>query len=345
MKRVSRSFVDVHDRNAVAGDWEKRFTRTSVAPYRSELVAVVGEGALVVRDAHQGGLRFNGASGSESHYLVWCEGQALRLNGSSGWHRDIALIGPGTSMDGACPSDCQIVRLSFHGNMALRMHAELMESGALLPEISGPGLHRPQASQGERERLRWLLEELTAQSSAGAVAAVGGACREAIEDSLYSAAMSLLLASTRHRDIGVGGQGARRELCLRAESMIRDERSPPLTVGEWCRRLETSERLLELAFREQFGVCPRRMLIAVRLQRAHELLANAAPDLTVTQVATELGFWHFGRFSHYFRQMFGVLPSQTLQEHKPHVVVRAATASIWRSAVDSIAEHHSPNPS
>jgi transcriptional regulator GlxA family with amidase domain len=51
-------------------------------------------------------------------------------------------------------------------------------------------------------------------------------------------------------------------------------------------------------------------LRGVRLDRVHlELVSD--PRRSVTEVATDWGFFHPGRFAHQYRERFGALPSET----------------------------------
>jgi transcriptional regulator GlxA family with amidase domain len=43
-------------------------------------------------------------------------------------------------------------------------------------------------------------------------------------------------------------------------------------------------------------------------------MRNGPPS--VTQVASDQGFMHFGRFSQYYRSLFGELPSDTLRRRE-----------------------------
>jgi transcriptional regulator GlxA family with amidase domain len=47
---------------------------------------------------------------------------------------------------------------------------------------------------------------------------------------------------------------------------------------------------------------------------AHTMLHRAAPDATVTSIATLCGFSNLGRFSVRYRQLYGQPPSQTLRQ-------------------------------
>jgi AraC family ethanolamine operon transcriptional activator len=86
------------------------------------------------------------------------------------------------------------------------------------------------------------------------------------------------------------------------------------TVTEICRALGVSRRTLEYAFRDALGTSPRAYFIQRALERAHyKLQASTPDDRTVTEVATEFGFWHLGRFSTTYRAAFGETPSQTLR--------------------------------
>jgi AraC-like DNA-binding protein len=66
------------------------------------------------------------------------------------------------------------------------------------------------------------------------------------------------------------------------------------------------------AFRRLRGRSPQRALTERRLERARQRLLAADPGTTVTDVATSLGFFHFGRFAQRYRERFGERPSDTL---------------------------------
>jgi transcriptional regulator GlxA family with amidase domain len=85
-------------------------------------------------------------------------------------------------------------------------------------------------------------------------------------------------------------------------------------VTDLCRAAAVSERALEYAFKEVMGVTPVAYLTRLRLHRARQaLLAASHGSTTVSAVALDWGFWHFGEFSRAYKDCFGELPSNTLR--------------------------------
>ena len=73
-----------------------------------------------------------------------------------------------------------------------------------------------------------------------------------------------------------------------------------------------SVRALHYAFRQNRARTPGEFVRERRLDRARDLLADAA-SRTVTEVAMDCGFNPMGDFSAAYRRRFGETPSQTLR--------------------------------
>ena len=85
-------------------------------------------------------------------------------------------------------------------------------------------------------------------------------------------------------------------------------------VTDLCRAAAVSERALEYAFKEVMGLTPVAYLTRLRLHRVRQaLLAATHGSTTVSAVALDWGFWHFGEFSRAYKGCFGELPSDTLR--------------------------------
>ena len=84
-------------------------------------------------------------------------------------------------------------------------------------------------------------------------------------------------------------------------------------LAELCAEAHVSERTLQYAFQDVLGMSPLTYLIRLRLHRARDDLRKGDGDsTTVTDVAMNWGFWHFGEFSRSYKNCFGETPSQTL---------------------------------
>jgi len=107
---------------------------------------------------------------------------------------------------------------------------------------------------------------------------------------------------------------ARSRALARAEDFIAGFGQHPITVWQLCEAADVSERTLQRAFSEHFGVTPKAYLLARQLNGVHRELKGADPAVTrVTDVAHRWGFWHMGQFAADYRRQFGELPSDTLQ--------------------------------
>ena len=103
-------------------------------------------------------------------------------------------------------------------------------------------------------------------------------------------------------------------LALRAMEYVDRKGSYNDSVASISRELGCSARALQIAFQANLGMTPLQYLLARRLQLARrDLLASQPEHYNVTQVASEHEFFHFGRFSQYYRTLFGELPSETLR--------------------------------
>ena len=84
------------------------------------------------------------------------------------------------------------------------------------------------------------------------------------------------------------------------------------SIPDVCRYAAASARSLSRGFKERFGISTKRYMVATRLSASRRLLLRG--DTSVTEAASQLGFWNLGRFSSDYAAMFGELPSETLAE-------------------------------
>jgi transcriptional regulator GlxA family with amidase domain len=104
-------------------------------------------------------------------------------------------------------------------------------------------------------------------------------------------------------------QTVRRALAIanaRAGSRVR--------IRDLCGAVGVSERTLRNAFHDVLGVSPKQYMQRHGLETARQRLELArGARVSVTDVATECGFFELGRFAAAYRERFGERPSDTVR--------------------------------
>ena len=96
-------------------------------------------------------------------------------------------------------------------------------------------------------------------------------------------------------------------------NLLEDSPERPFYIPEICAAIRVPERTLRICCHEHLGVSPKQYLLLRRMHLAYRSLRKAVADVTtVTDIATQFGFWHFGRFAGSYQSIFGELPSVTL---------------------------------
>lgn len=89
--------------------------------------------------------------------------------------------------------------------------------------------------------------------------------------------------------------------------------SGSIRIGAMCAELGTTQKTLERAFLQLYGVTPKRYLDFARLTKARRSLLQARQATRpIADIATECGINHLSRFASQYRTTYGELPSQTV---------------------------------
>ena len=103
---------------------------------------------------------------------------------------------------------------------------------------------------------------------------------------------------------------------LSALSMIGDNIDSPPSINELSENLGISPRNLQYLFRNHLGVTPKHLIKAVRLNTARRRLRHSQLSHgVISDIANGLGYWHMGSFSHDFKKLFQLSPSDLLKEN------------------------------
>ena len=128
------------------------------------------------------------------------------------------------------------------------------------------------------------------------------------------------LAACLDRDDVIEQRSAQRrhqKIMQRFHAFLRANPTRPCYVLEIARAVGASLRTLSVCCHDHLGMGPKTYLVLRRMHLARQALIKADSRVfTVTDVATQYGFWQFGRFSAEYNSLFGELPSVTLRRER-----------------------------
>lgn len=105
----------------------------------------------------------------------------------------------------------------------------------------------------------------------------------------------------------------RRKIVEGVEAYFRAHIVQPVALQPLCEIMGVSQCTLRNAFYDVHGMSPKRYMLRMRLDGAHEALRHGEQHATVTEVATRYGFFELGRFAQRYKVVFGERPSDTLR--------------------------------
>jgi len=133
---------------------------------------------------------------------------------------------------------------------------------------------------------------------------------------------SLLALLTPLEEVGLEREERTRhtysDIVKQCEAYALEKGSDHLYVTELCERSHVSERTLQYAFQSVLGMAPTAYLNRMRLTHARKhLLQQSFSSTTVSKIALDWGFWHFGDFARKYKALFDESPSATLRQPPP----------------------------
>jgi AraC-like DNA-binding protein len=147
----------------------------------------------------------------------------------------------------------------------------------------------------------------------------------AMEQALVEAMVFCLAESHSDRPRNVSRHRAR--VMRRLEEVLMADPEEPLYMAELSAQVGTSYWTLRNCCLEYLGMSPKRYLWLRRMHLARRALQNADPEkATVTEIASDYGFWELGRFSVAYRSLFGESPSTSLHRPPDDLKIHAANA-------------------
>lgn len=96
--------------------------------------------------------------------------------------------------------------------------------------------------------------------------------------------------------------------------IINGNLSDSISLIDLAQATGVSVRSIQAGFTKSFGTSPAAYIRSARLKRLHERLKRAEPGDTVTDLMLIFGISNFGRYAHYYKEIYGCPPSATLRK-------------------------------
>ncbi|MGD8854536.1 MAG: helix-turn-helix domain-containing protein, partial [Gammaproteobacteria bacterium] len=278
-------------------------------PYKHAITFLTSPGLILYRERFWCRTRIQGLSppGMFAFAVPLPVGHASRW-----WGAPLQETGLPAMMPGGIHADLSEGHQHLVALINLRLLRDSMPKDLMDAIVSSSRQHMLPASLNTLSRLCAMLNALLASTQADLQALHHPhAVRSMEEDLLAAFRQSLTLPTSAPRRVG---RAIRQGGLRRAVEYLRCTDSRSITVADLCAAARVTQRTLEYAFRETFGMSP---LGFLHLRRYHagrrDLLAADAKTVTVTEIAQKNGFYQMGRFAVRYKALFGESPSQTHQ--------------------------------
>ena len=229
------------------------------------------------------------------------------------WHDNkidnsyIVIYKPGSEIDCVSSPGFEVFTLSCPEKLLNRI-AQFRG----LPEVQKlvKGVDHLQVSAKDLSATRSLIRKMILEVEQPEL--LGNMALLIFEDEIFGQILSILSNS---QPVQNASSQSRRQAIRKIKNFLAAHPREPVPVSRLCSIGGVSERTLQYAFREHYGVTPKTYLNNYRLNGIRRELWKSDPDSTrINDIASLWGFWHMGQFAADYRKLFGELPSETLKK-------------------------------
>ncbi|AYC35107.1 helix-turn-helix domain-containing protein [Pseudomonas cavernae] len=291
MQIQAHKALDVDQQQRVIAGWEQHYQQMSPGAFRGQIVHLELGGVAVYEERMNTRVEqyFHAPASSLVFSFDAVDGSLYLLNGES-------------QNTWITPENYKEVAVVLDQNYLSRL------AGLDLSVLDGLFL-TPLRSQHSRLFGRWLSGTLGRLLATPDQLAEENLARQLVDDCLF-----VLECSTRTLDdSGLRRLARDRQVVRKVFELATAFPDEHFNVLQLASVASVSVRQLQKSFTAFIGVAPNHWLRLRRLNAAHRDLLRASPgETTVAEIAMRWSFWHLGRFSEAYRQLFNELPSCTL---------------------------------
>ena len=213
----------------------------------------------------------------------------------------------------SCPirsaEGCSRINVMITGEAMRRQLAALLGRPPVAPLIFEPEL---ELSQGHGRRFAWYLRLAIADFDAADELPWDSRTTTQFEQAVLT---GLLLSQPSNYSVALERTVKPAAPCdiKRAIDYLESHLDLPVTIADLVVASQVPGRTLFQHFHDFKGTSPLRYLREARFERVRRELLAAAPEESITAIATNWGFNHLGRFAVEYRRRFGERPSDSLR--------------------------------
>ncbi len=300
---------DIDEQAALLRGWNQTYDQMSAGSFNGSFLEVELPGVLLFREITSNSLHQTGALPAGTVAV----GVPMALRGKAMFCRrrcdgtQLHVFSGADAFEFLSPCGLDIAGFVLtESDLAAALTSD--EQDTLLPSLAEP--HLRSTGAGAADLMRRMFAD---------ACEVVARCPDLADDPVRLASMSRDMIATLVTALS-RAPGARPDIPPgKGTRIVRDARDlltawpdGDIRVETLCRMLGVSRRGLQYAFQETLGVKPSAYLRAVRMNGARRAIKHTH---SVAEAATLWGFWHFGRFAHDYKTMFGELPSATFRRY------------------------------
>lgn len=251
-------------------------------------------------------------------------GLGLRLPpGTWHWHREVGAGNLGLFLPG---DEHQSLYMPNSLYLTATIGIERLEVEAAQEDLAidrlrlaGSGVHRRMAPSGVTAEIARRFDRLHTPGAPAEAGDLAGALR------LMRRIAVTFYGRTPRGATGEARLSAHARVFARAQRYIEEHLDGPIPVDVLATAAFTSRRTLHRAFLSMVDESPQAHVRRLRLHRLRgDLAGEAEAACTVTMAATRWGMGELGRVAGRYRDLFGELPSETLDRRRARGLARTA---------------------
>lgn len=313
-KYVRYETEDVSDQAGCLPKWEQEYTQLSCGVFEGLLEELSCGPVQLFRERMDKIVDQQGMPWPDSYVI----GVPINIQGDGYWYgeklhnRCAFTLAPNTELKFCTPDRSDILVAALDQKVALSIASTSLddEQAAQLLSVSGVETINQRIWRSVCCRLQVILSSISYNP---AILGVQNARKALLNDILTTILVLLDELSSQKLCEHHSKQFVHRHIVDRTREYILHNYDTPPSIIDICQTLKVSRRTLHYAFQKVLGVSPISFIRYVRLNIVRkELLERDPRQNRITEIAQEFGFWHMGMFSHYYKNLFGELPSETL---------------------------------